>query len=281
MPDIFYLLSKWRKPMLAVVLLSLVTAALILFLTPRQYLSVVTALPASSVAADKARLYNNNIEYLYSGLGSPGDLDRIIGTAHLDTIYLYITDQYNLYDHYKISLVKEKARIRAAKRLKKYTQVIKSDYGELKVKVWDTDKNLAPQLANAILDRLENVHRLLQGSSNIASYNSLQISQRRIQTQVDSLDRIIGVEKNESLIPAALRKVLFNQWQENEKLINEYQLMLENNPPVLMIVEKAKAAPKPDKPKTLQVLIAVALLSLFFAFLLALILERRKTISQS
>jgi len=281
MPDIFYLLSKWWKPMLVVVLLSLITAALILFLTPRQYLSVVTALPASSVAADKARLYNNNIEYLYSGLGSPNDLDRIIGTAQLDTIYLYVTDEYNLYDHYKISLVKEKARVKAAKLLKKYTQVIKSDYGELKVKVWDTDKNLAPQLANAILDRLENVHRLLQGSSNIASYNSLQISQRRIQTQVDSLDRVIGVEKNESTIPAALRKVLFNQWQENEKLINEYQLMLENNPPVLMVVEKAKAAPKPDKPKTLQVLIAVALLSSFFAFLLALILERRKTISQS
>lgn len=279
MPDIFYLFSKWWKQMLALILISLIAAALVVFLKPRQYLSIVTALPASSVAADKARLYNDNIEYLYSGLGSPDDLDRIIGTAQLDTIYLFITDQYNLYDHYKITAEKEKARIRAAKLLKKYTRVIKSDYGELKVKVWDTDKNLAPQLANAILERLETIHRHLQSSSNLASYNSLQSSQKTIQIQIDSLDRIISIGEKENSIPVAHRKVLFDQWQQNEKLINEYQLMLENNPPVLMIVEKAKAATKPDKPKPLQVLIVVALLSSFFAFLVALVLEMRKKIS--
>ncbi|MBK5272600.1 MAG: hypothetical protein JJE22_16480, partial [Bacteroidia bacterium] len=277
MPDIFYLLSKWWKPMLSVVLLSLITVALITFLKPRQYLSVVTALPASSVAADKARLYNKNIEYLYSGLGSPDDLDRIIGTAQLDTIYLAVTDQFNLYDHYKINLEKEKARIKAAKRLKKYTQVFKSDYGELKVKVWDTDKNLAPQLANAILDKLETIHRYLQSRSNQLSYKSLQSTQQKIRTRIDSLDHVPGIGTIENGMPSAQRKILFDQWQENEKLINEYQIMIDNSPPVLMVVEEAKAATKPDKPKPVQVLIAVALLSIFFAFLLALILERRKT----
>ena len=41
---------------------------------------------------------------------------------------------------------------KAASLLKKNTKVMKSEYGELKVKVWDTDKNLAPQLANAVMD---------------------------------------------------------------------------------------------------------------------------------
>ncbi len=281
MPDIFYLVSKWWKSMLIVVLLSLFAAALIIFLSPRQYLSVTTALPASSVAADKARIFNKNIEYLYSGIGSPDDLDRIIGTAQLDTIYLFITDQYNLYDHYKISGEKEKVRIKAAWRLKEFTRVIKSDYGELKVKVWDTDKNLAPQLANAIMDKLEITHRLLQRIGNLTSYNSLQNSQQKIQVQIDSLDRTPGIEKNEPTIPATRRRVLLDQWQENEKLINEYQLMLDNNPPVLMIMEKAKPAAHHDKPKSLQVLIVTALLSLFFAFLVALVLEKRKTTTPS
>ena len=263
--------------MLAVVLISLVTAAIVIFLKPRQYLSIATSLPASSVAADKARIYNKNIEYLYSGIGSPDDLDRIIGTAQLDTIYLAVTDQFNLYDHYKIS--GENERIKAAQRLKKYSRAIKSDYGELKVKVWDTDKNLAPQLANAIMDRLESIHRNLQRSGNLDSYNSLQSSQQKIQSQIDSLDRVAEVEKKEDGIGAAHRKILFDQWQENDKIINEYQLMLDNNPPVLMIVEKAKPATRPDKPERLQILTATALLSLFFAFLVAFILERRKSTS--
>lgn len=266
--------------MLAVVLLSLITAALTTFLKPRQYLSVVTALPASSVAADKARLYNNNIEYLYSGLGSPDDLDRIIGTAQLDTIYLFVTDQFNLYDHYKITLEKEKARIKAAKFLKKNTRVIKSDYGELQVKVWDTDKNLAPQLANALLAKLESVHRHLQGSSNQLSYKSLQATQQKIKTQIDSLDHVPDMGKIENGLPSAQRKILFDQWQENEKLINEYRIMIDNNPPVLMIVEEARPATKPDKPRRVQILTAVALLSIFFSFLVGLMLEKRKTTSQ-
>ncbi|MES1215327.1 MAG: hypothetical protein ABUT20_07415 [Bacteroidota bacterium] len=278
MPDIFYLVSKRWKPMLAVVMISIVTVAIVLYLKPKQYLSIATSLPASSVAADKARIYNKNIEYLYSGIGSPDDLDRIIGTAQLDTIYLAVTDQYNLFDHYKIS--DENERTKAARQLKKYSRVIKSDYGELKVKVWDTDKNLAPKLANAIMDKLESIHRNLQSSSNLASYNSLQSTQQKIQTQIDSIDQVVGIEKKENGIVAAHRKILFDQWQENEKLINEYQLMLNNNPPVLMAVEKAKPATRPDKPEWLQILLVTALLSLFFAILLALILERRKSISQ-
>ena len=264
--------------MLAVVVISLVAVAIVIFLQPNQYLSIATSLPASSVAADKARIYNKNIEYLYSGIGSPDDLDRIIGTAQLDTIYLSVTDQYNLYDHYKIS--DENERIKAALLLRKHSRVIKSDYGELKVKVWDTDKNLAPQLANAIMDKLESIHRNLQSSSNLASYNSLQSTQQKIQTQIDSIDQVPGIEKKEDGIAAAHRKILFDQWQENEKLINEYQLMLNNNPPVLMVVEKAKPATRPDKPERLQILLVTALLSLFFAILLALILERRKSTSQ-
>src|SRR5437773_10777388 len=103
MPDIFYLVSKWWKQMLALVLISLVVAGIILFLQPRQYLSVATAVPANSLSADKAKIFNHNIEELYSNIGLPDDLDMILGTGQLDTVYLAVTDQFNLFDHYKIS----------------------------------------------------------------------------------------------------------------------------------------------------------------------------------
>jgi len=276
MPDIFYLISKWWKQMLFVVLLAVVVAGVIVFLQPNEYLSVATSLPANSLAADKARIFNKNIESLYPGFGSPDDLDRIIGTARLDTVYFSVTDQFNLFDHYKISGENEKARIKAACILKKHTRVIKSDYGELKVKVWDTDKNLAPQLANAIMEELEIIHRHLQGITNKTSYESLQLSQQRLQKEIDSLDHHLLETENKNSLSAVRRQVLFDQWQENEKLISEYQLMLENNPPVLMTVEKARPANRPDKPKRLEITIATGLLGLLFAFLSALAIEQRK-----
>jgi uncharacterized protein involved in exopolysaccharide biosynthesis len=114
MPDIFYLISKWWKQMLLVVLLSVITAGIIVFLKPLKYLSSTTAIPASSRLSDKARLFNENIEALYSSLGESDDIDIIVGTGQLDTVYLAVTDQFNLYDHYKIKEDVVQARVKAA-----------------------------------------------------------------------------------------------------------------------------------------------------------------------
>jgi uncharacterized protein involved in exopolysaccharide biosynthesis len=271
MPDIIDLIAGWWKRMLAVMILSLLTVGIITFLNPRQYLSVSTAVPASSFASDKAKIFNENIQALYSTLGTPDDLDMILGTANLDTVYLFVADQFNLFDHYKMKEKGNAARNKAALLLKKNTKVMKSEYGELKVKVWDTDKNLAPQLANAIMEKLQAIHVNLQSAGNEATLNGLQTGKKKIQLQLDS---ITGT--SEPLIEQ--KKILQGQAQQYEKLINEYQLMVDSKPPVLIVVEKAKPTNWPDRPRRTQIMIATAVLGFLFALLAALISERRKII---
>jgi hypothetical protein len=268
MPDLFYLVSKWWKQMFFLVLLSLLIVGVITFVKPRQYLSVATALPASSILTDKGSIFNENIQYLYSTLGSPDDVDRIVGTAQLDTIYLAVTDQFNLYDHYKISENTNQRREKAAQFFKKRSKVFKSSYGELKIKVWDTDKNLAPQLANAILGKLQSVYQDLQNSNNFSISNSLKSARKKILSELDSLTtRSPGSNGKQQILSDELIKY--------EKLINEYQLVLDNKPAALMIVEKATPALKPDKPKRLKIMVATLFASLIFSILLALLLERK------
>jgi uncharacterized protein involved in exopolysaccharide biosynthesis len=266
MPDIIDLIKNWWKQMVAVVLLSLLAVGIITFLKPLQYLSVATSIPASSVAADKSKIFNENIQALYSTLGTPDDLDMIVGTANLDTVYLAVTDEYNLFDHYKIPEKGTAARTKSALVLRRNTKVMKSEYGELKVKVWDTDKELAPQLANSIMDNLQTIHQNLQSAGNEATLKGLMTGKEKLQRQSDSA----SIEK---------KSALQSQIQEYDKLIGQYQLMVDSKPPVLITVEKAKSASWPDRPKRLQIMIATAVLSLLFALLAALILERRKTTS--
>lgn len=281
MPDIFYLIQKWWKQVLGVVLLSVLVVGIITFLKPRKYLSVTTAVPASSFAADKSKIFNSNIEALYSSLGTADDLDMIIGTAQLDTVYLTVTDQFNLFDHYKVAEEGGAARIKAAHLLKGDTKVIKSEYGELKVKVWDTDKNLAPQLADAIMQTLQNIHSDLMSIGNQSTLNGLQAGKIKIGLQIDSLSEAknnltkAGAEKI-----SAMKENLSGQLQQYEKLIGEYQLIIDSKPPALITVEKAKASAWPDKPKRMQIMVATAVLGFLFALLTALVLERRKTSNQ-
>lgn len=267
MPDIFYLITKWWKQIFALVLVSVITVGVIVFLQPQKYLSVATALPANSALADKSRIFNNNLEGLYSSLGDPDELDRVLGTAHLDTLYLAVTDSFNLWDHYKVS-DEELPRFKSMMLLKKNSRIIKSDYGELKVKVWDTDKNLAPELANALMQKLNNIHQDIQNESNKITLNSLQSGKERLQRQADSIKNIPGQED--------LSRQLYNQSQQYETLISEYQLMIDTKSPVLMVVENARPAAWPDKPKRLLMLVATGFLSFLFALLLALLFERRK-----
>jgi hypothetical protein len=135
MPDIFDLLARWWKQMFAVMFLSLLAVGIITYLKPRKYLSVATAVPASSFASDKAKIFNENIEALYSTLGTPDDLDMIVGTANLDTVYIAVAEQLNLAQHYKMKEEGGAAIEKAASLLKADTKVMKSEYGELKVKV--------------------------------------------------------------------------------------------------------------------------------------------------
>lgn len=269
MPDIFDLIKHWWKQILAVIITSLLVVGTVTYLKPKKYLSVATAVPASSFASDKSKIFNENIQALYSALGTPDDLDMIVGTAKLDTVYLAVTDQFNLFDHYKIKEKGEAARNKAASLLKKNTKVMKSEYGELKVKTWDTDKNLAPQLANAILEKLKAIHQDLQNAGNLATLQGLMSRKEKLQQMTDST--MNSVENKSQRI---------EQISQYEKLIGEYQLMVDSKPPVLITVEKAKAAAWPDQPKIVQLLAATAVLAFIFSLLAALVLERRKSISQ-
>jgi hypothetical protein len=275
MPDIFYLFGKWWKQMFLVIIIAVSIVAAILFTQPSRYLSVTTALPASTLLTDKAKIFNDNIEGLYSSLGDPDDLDRILGTAQLDTVYIAVAMEFNLWDHYKIEK-KDRQIYGSAALLKANSKVIRSEFGELKVKVWDTDKNLAPKLANAILWKLNSMHQSVQAASNNKVLNILinevnSLKHRYFDGTHAELRSQLGM-----IDTTGKGKFYLGRLQQYEQLIMEYELALEMNPNVLVILEEARPSQTPDKPQKLKLLTATLVLSFFFSFLLALFLERRK-----
>ncbi|MBI3137139.1 MAG: hypothetical protein HYZ15_00995 [Sphingobacteriales bacterium] len=264
MPDIFSLIKNWWKQTLLLLLLSLVTTGVIVYTKRPEYLSVATAVPASTYTSDKARLFNSNIEQLYTALGTPDDLDLVVGTGKLDTVYLAVTAQFNLQDHYKTGEKGEAAIGKAASLLKKNSSVTKSEYGELKVRVWDTDKNLAPQLANAVMNQLQFMHQGLRNAGNEATLGSLITGRKRLQQQMDS-------------VPADATAAMMTRLAGYDKLIDEYQLIVDNRAPALVVVENARTSDWPDRPKRVQWMLATAVLALLFSLLLAALLEKRKS----
>ena len=278
MPDIFDLVFRWWKQIVSLVTITLVATTIIVFLIPKKYLAVATALPASSYSTDKTGVFSQNMQSLYSALGTPDDLDMVLGTAHLDTVYCAVADQFDLIKYYHIRNSDSNSVRKAASVLKKRTRVIKSDYGELQVKVWDHDRDRAATLANAIMEKLQQIHQDVQTKNNTVLLS--KINDEYVQKKLDyqKLSDSSGRARDQSTtdLLSAQRSSLLQQMLEYGRLLDQYKLMVNAKPQALIIIERATPPLKADKPKTIAVITGATVLSLFFGLLAALVLERRK-----
>jgi len=259
MPDIIQLIRRRGRLLLGWLLATWIFTVMVLFFMPRQYKSVSTSVASSAVATDPGRLFNPQIQHLYSPLGSPDQLDLLVGSGQLDTTYRPLVSRFDLIKHYKIKGDDNKAFLKAVKQLKRNSRVYKSDYGELKVSVWDTDAELSATLANAITARLDSMHRDLLSRQN----------QQTLETLRRGLMRL-GLADS---IPAADLSRTRSAYQQ---LIEEYTLLLEQRPPAIQILDPAMPAVAPDKPEWALTLVAVTALSLLLWLIAALWMERRR-----
>lgn len=277
MPDLLNIFGKRWKLMLLLTALATLIAFFAALFSPKKYLSVATALPANPVMADKARLFNNNIEALYSDFGSPDELDKLEGTATLDTIFIAAAQQLNLVRHYSISSSNE-SLFKAAKYLKKNSNISRSGYGELKVKVWDKDRNTSAVIANFLLQKIQELHQHLLNQSNISALEILKKEYEGRQKQFLQLadSSAMTMSAGEKEILRTKMNAVAGQLTDYENRIDQYQLAIKTNAPVLLVVENARAPLSADKPRIGQTTGFVFFGALVFSFLLALFIEGRK-----
>ena len=285
MPDLLVVFAKRWKLILVITFSAIVIALVLGLLSPKKYLSTATALPVNSVTADKARVFNSNIDALYSDFGSPDELDRIEGTASLDTIFIAASKELHLPDHYSIS--GEDGLYKAAMDLKKNTKINRSSYGELKVKVWDKDRNEAAYFANFLMQKLQELHQHLQNQSNTFVLEKIKTEYAQKEQEYLQLADSLGKRTDTSLISFASAKrevirskmtALTEQLQQYEKMIGEYELAVRTNSPVLLIVENARPSLKPDKPKLLSTVLFTFFGAFVFSYLLGLFIESRTSL---
>lgn len=281
MPDLLLVFSNRWKLVTVITVCATVIALLIALLSPKKYLSVATALPVNSVTADKARIFNSNIEALYSDFGTPDELDRLEGTARLDTIFIAASEKFDLGEHYSYGRDNQGVYL-AAVKLKKNSKIARSSYGELKVKVWDVDRMLASDIANFLMQRIQELHQHLQNESNLLVLQKLKEQYAAKQAEYVQLADSIGKQPSNEVV--ATRSELFKaranglsqQVEEYEKMIGEYQLAVTANAPVLLVVENARPSLWPDEPKVLVITLLVFFAAFIFSLVMALYIESRK-----
>lgn len=290
MPDLFLVLQRRWSLILLLTLAGTAAAYIACLLSPKLYIGTTTALPVNTLVNDKARLFNQNIEALYSEIGTADELDKLEGTAQLDTLFLAVADAHHLAMHYDLDTTAGDALEKAALLLRRRSDITKTGYGELNIKVWDKNNEMAAALANALMQTINAIHERLQTENNRMILQKLKEAYAaKLQAQTIAERKAIEYTGAASLLSDTVIKQQlswkdFNRQQNNiageleqyGKLIGEYEMGLKTTPKVLLVVEQARSSPWHDRPKTAQIVLLAFFASLLFSILLAVFVESRK-----
>jgi hypothetical protein len=247
------LLRRNARYLLAAALIPSLASLAVSLLMPREYLSKTSILPANSRFSDRSRFANTEIKELYSAFGSGDDLDRLYATLRSHPVMMHIVDSFGLVGHYRLQNRKERAREAALQEFRENCSILKTEYGEIHIRVWDRDRDLAAGLANAMVARAEKVHQDLYRDYFSSSLQKLETAylgmDKSIRTGGDIDSGRIGADTE------VMRNYL--------RSISEYRMALLNPPPSLMVLEKAIPSVKHDRPKVVVNVLAAAVVGLF------------------
>lgn len=271
------LLQKRWKAILFMVILSMVVAAITVWVVPKYYRSATLVVAANPLLADKARFFNNQIQSLYSYFGSGDDLDRIYSIADMDTTYQKLVDEYNLITYYRLQndslpLLRRKAVL----QLRKDLSLQKTDKGQLQIIAWTKDKQLSANLVNRMVAIVQETEGTIWKNNYQLLYQNLTGAATVMEQQFkQTSDSLRGASEATMALGNAKLKSLLEQITLYRQSANEYQLAAASVPAVLYVMEPGVPAAKSERPDIPGTLLAAGLLGLLFGMLLVLVADRK------
>ena len=269
--------NKWRSILLFTILTAAVATATV-FLMPKHYRSAAKLISANPQLADKSRLFNENIQSLYSYFGSGDDLDRIMGIALLDTSLKQLVKDFNLINYYKLSNDTEALLQRkAVLKLRDDLLVQRTEEGQLNISCWTKDPVLSAGIVNALVKIIESKLEDIWQSNYSATKEQLNLSITQTEASYKQLfDSLSKAPAPQTSLIQKHMETLLDQLTQYRKTAATVQLIGATAPVALYVLEPAVPAAKAERPDKPAIILAAAIAGFLFSLLLALLSNRKQ-----
>jgi len=271
-------LQKRWKTILFFVIATVIAATVTVFLVPQYFKSTAVVVSANPVLADKARLFNNQVQNLYSYFGSGDDLDRINGIADLDTTYKQLVDEFSLINYYKPDDENLPAqRRKAVMHLRKNLTIQKNEQGQLAIICWTKDKQLSANIVNRMVAIIQEMGTAVWQKNYTKSLAQLNQSINTLEQEYQALsDSVTLTHGGKHELEMAKLQTLLEQIKQYRKTADEFKLTAETNPAALYVLETAVPAAKAERPDKPGIIFAALIAGFVFSCLLVLVTDRNQ-----
>ncbi len=245
-------------------------------LVPQYFRSSAGIIAANPQLTDKSRLFNENIQGLYSYFGSGDDLDRIIGVADMDTTYKQLIDQFGLISYYKLDGDSAPVlRRKAVLKLKKDISFQRTEEGQLRIVCWTKDSRLSADIISAMIKIAQRKLESIWLDNYQQAFSKLNTSIVATEQQYAALNDSITKVPSKQVLLQKHMETLLDQLSTYRKTAASFQLMGETVPPALYVVEEAVPSAKAERPDKLNTVLISALAGFLFSIFFLLLKDRR------
>lgn len=262
------LLNRWKFILLITIASVIIAAAALFFISPK-YTATTKLLPGNAVLADKARLFNTDIQHLYSFFGSGDDLDRLMSMASMDTSLKQVINHFNLTNYYEI---KEQdagmLMYKTIRHLKKDLALVKTVNNELEISCAHQSKDTAAAIVNFMAEQTATKMQAIWNQQYLKIGEALDSSITDLSNQFNALN--IKSANNDAITKTKM-SVLLSQLEQFNKLSIETKMAASTTPAAIIVLEKATPPAKTSWPDKKVILPLAALIGFIFSTCLVLI----------
>ncbi len=303
--DIIKIALKWKKQILLLAISAALIAAIYFFLQKNVYNAYGSFFPSSAVISGRVNLFSEGKQEWIDYFGGENEVDRAFVIGNSASVVSYLIGKFNIAAHYKIDTNAKDASKKVYKRFTKNFSISRTGYNHLEVNFTDEDPNLAYQVVNEAMNRIESQMRILFAginrqlavsieqradsiNSNLAIYSD-SLAKMRVKYQIYDLiapsrkNLIQSSPKGSGIEFAQGLEVIQNIEEVKDRLAmdkarymslaNEFRTSTFDGFPMIHVMQWASPnGPKAGPFRTLGVLITFGA-ALFFGLLLAIVIE--------
>lgn len=283
--DLIRILLKWRKLVLAVTILAAGISIAVALMLPNYYKATTIFYPQNLSAFDRGYLFGSESkERVQSLFGDKQDVNRVISIANSAELIGEIIRSYNLAAHYGVDTTASQWRFKVNKQFDENFKVIKSDLDNIELSIWDTDPQLAADIANFFVFRINEIYSGLLQERN--EKNEETVSQQLTSLEAElaevnaDMETIRDTNKIDYRVLKSMQANLLEDYNNWKTLSTQYKAAANYDINSLFIIEKAYKAEKKDRPVRWIIVVSAVLAAFFFSILAAIVFERYQSIKE-
>jgi uncharacterized protein involved in exopolysaccharide biosynthesis len=234
--NLLHLLYKWRFPLIIITSIAIVAAIIFtspFFIKPK-FKSSVIMFPVATNSISKVLIsQNSGIKEDILGIGEEEQAEQMLQMLNSNLIRDRIIEKYKLLEHYNIPLDSKHKFTRLYWEYENNVKFRRTEYLAVKITVFDTDPQIAADMANDIAALLDSTRNIMQKERAVKAFQIVNEEYISLENEVNGIVESLkylgskGVNDYERQSEVLNQQLAIAISQNNQHAINALQQKLD------------------------------------------------------